>query len=131
MDKYIDWRLREWGKWARRGGGAGIGFKSSTIEAEMIEMGGVMIRGQGKKSSIDHDPRAEQVESIVSKMPKRLKRVAIVRYIKTGSPKDRAKMLHCSVAWYYQKVDEMHKEVKKKLEELRTQKINGETLADR
>jgi len=131
LDKYIDWRLREWGKWARRGGGARIGFKSNTIESEMMEMGGVLIRGQGKKSVVDHDPRAEQVEGIVSKLPKRLRRVAIARYIRTGTPKDRAKMLHCSVAWYYKKVDELHIEVKNRIQQARTEKKFNENLAIR
>lgn len=108
MDKYIDYRCKIWARWARRGGQERIGYSDHTLEAELMEMGGVLISGKGMKPQVEHNPRAEQIESGLRQLERGLVDVAKVRYLRHGSKRDKAKELHCSVAQYFRQVNRLH-----------------------
>ena len=108
MLDYIDYRFKEWSRWLRRGCGSGLGYGKQTIEADLIEMGGVLISGKGAKPPIESHPRAEQIERGVRGLEPELRKLAVVRYLSHGSKKAKAKKLKCSVAKYYRDVDSLH-----------------------
>ena len=108
MIDYVDYRMKEWIRWARRGCGAGLGYGKQTIEADLIEMGGVLISGKGAKPPIEDHPRAEQIERGVRGLEPDLRKVAVTRYLHHGSKRAKARKLQCSVATYYRQVDRLH-----------------------
>ncbi len=121
MNNYIDWRFKQWSHWCRRGCGSNLGYGKQTIEADLIEMGGVLISGKGSKPPIEVHPKAEQIERGVRGLSPDLREVAIVRYIKHGPPQKKAKLLGCSVAKYYRLVDRLHLHIQEFLDGERMQ----------
>jgi len=84
--QYIDMLVKMWANWAcRREDGELNGYASKTLEYELIEMGGVMIRSKGQKLPPVNDD-AEQIEKAMHEMSdhpryKELAQILIANYI--------------------------------------------------
>lgn len=116
MIKEIDSRFLEWADWAIRRDDGGIGYRNRTIESELMEMGPNLIKGKGLRVPVVHE-RAEEIEKIVSSMPKKLRNVIIIKYILTGTDEIKARQNGFSYSTFRRHVDRAHEYTDKCLQE--------------
>ncbi|MBL4647489.1 MAG: hypothetical protein JKY13_00795, partial [Gammaproteobacteria bacterium] len=67
MIEYVDLRLNEWAHWYTGHVDFGLGYPKKTITARLIDEGGILINGTGRKPSfINND--AEETDELVCEL---------------------------------------------------------------
>ena len=61
MIDYVEQRLEEWADWYCRRDDHGLGYPKQSIEAELMALGGLMIKMTGDYSPLGH-ANAEEIE---------------------------------------------------------------------
>lgn len=65
--EYVEYRLYAWGRWARTHEEGADGYPRRTVEARLVDEGGVLISGTGPRP-LPVDSGAEQIERLVTRL---------------------------------------------------------------
>jgi hypothetical protein len=106
MIKYVDERCKEWARGVMSGGP-----KSTSVIAVMMDGGGLGGSGDG----MPLNPNVDEMESIVVKLPDRLKQVVVQQYLGKGNSIENAKALSMSKKKFYDLLDWAHIDIDEKL----------------
>jgi hypothetical protein len=66
-DEYLEYRLKQWADWFTRVGSNGLGYPSKTVEGRLIDEGGILIKGTGKRLPPSNS-QAEEIEDYVREL---------------------------------------------------------------
>ena len=91
-EKYGDVLLAYWGRWARNRIVSGHGYSSESIEYKLMR-DGLVIASQRNDVEPDDD-LAESLDSIIVRMPKKMKKVVKVEYLVYASRKHKQEICH-------------------------------------
>lgn len=97
----IDNRLVEWARWATKREDNGLGYPRQTIEAELVRMGGVLIRGDGGPRRVEGNPQAEETEIAVRSLPEPMRTAIVLRYLFRGTREEKTNLLEIRVGGMY------------------------------
>lgn len=90
--------LDRWGEWLRAGAGETLGFPHETIIGRCMREGAGASQG-GKRPAGYSDAAAEQLDQLICRMPRRLRR-AVVLYWGYGLPEVAAASLYPTSRYY-------------------------------
>ncbi len=92
----------------RRVSTAPIGWPGSTIEYTLIEMGGVLISGEGQRSPAPLPEHIVDVERAICALPPEMKRVVVLHYMTRARTKEKAEIIGSSLKKYHCMIDNAH-----------------------
>ncbi len=85
-------RLQHWADWALTRYDNGLGYPRQAIEAELIRMGGVLIRGSGLRLP-QVDAYAEETDNAVRELPEPMRSAITLQYLFNKSAEAKAIVL--------------------------------------
>ncbi len=88
----IHQRLQHWADWALTRHDNGLGYPRQSIEAELIKMGGTLIRGSGVRLP-QIDAYAEDTDSAVRELPEPMRSAITLQYLFNKSAEAKAIVL--------------------------------------
>lgn len=98
MTDYIESRLIEWAEWYLRDDDHGLGFPKKSIEAHLMELGGLLIKTTGYYYPPSH-ANAEEIEAYIRELAQQNRMLAETlrsAYLWIGTGKQKAKRMRVS-----------------------------------